>query len=427
MQERNFSRIGEKLYHEVLENGLNVFVIPKPEYQKSYAFFATNYGGMDMRFQLDGEWHDTPAGVAHYLEHKMFDTEEGNALQDLAANGASPNAFTSTAITGYYFESTEKFEENLKILLSFVSIPWFTEESVEKERGIIGQEIGMIEDNPDWKVFMNLMAGLYEHHPIRVSVAGSVESISHITADTLYACHKAFYAPCNMTLCVAGNVDPQRICQVAREILPADPGSVALRDHGGAESEQVVRPMTEEYMEVSTPIFQIGFKGDAPVQGVETLRQELVSELACEALMGSSSPLYARLYQQGLINGSFGCGYEGYPGCSFLYAGGESRDPKAVRDAILEEGQRLVREGIDEQLWNRLKKGIYGTMVRGLNSFENICVGQAQSFFAGYDVFDFPEVFAALEKSHAEELIAKWVVSERTALSVVLPKEESEG
>ena len=143
--------------------------------------------------------------------------------------------------------------------------------------------------------------------------------------------------------------------------------------------------------------------------------------------MGSSSPLYARLYQRGLINGSFGCGYEAYPGCSFLYAGGESRDPKAVRDAILEEGQRLVREGIDEQLWNRLKKGIYGTKVRGLNSFENICVGQAQSFFAGYDVFEFPEVFATLEKSHAEELIAKWVISERTALSVVLPKEESQG
>lgn len=426
MQELNFSRIGEKMYHQVLENGLNVFVIPKPEFQKSYAFFATNYGGMDMRFQLEGQWHDTPAGVAHYLEHKMFDTEEGNALQDLAANGASPNAFTSNAITGYYFESVEKFEENLKILLSFVSVPWFTEESVEKERGIIGQEIGMIEDNPDWKVFMNLMKGLYKHHPVRTSVAGSVESISHITADTLYACHKAFYAPCNMVLCVAGNVDPERICQVACEILPKDPGSVALRDHGEAEPAGAVCGLTEEHMEVSTPIFQLGFKGDAPVKGKETMRQELLGELACEALMGSSSPLYARLYEQGLINSSFGCGYEGYPGCSFLYAGGESRDPGKVRDAILEEGGRLVREGIDPQLWSRLKKGVYGAKVRGLNSFENLCVGQAQSFFAGYDFLDFPEIFAGLEKSDAERMIAKWVVTERTALSVVLPKEEYE-
>ena len=425
MKELKFTRIGERMYHKVLENGLNIFVIPKPEFQKKYAFFATNYGGMDMRFQLDGQWHDTPAGVAHYLEHKMFDTEDGNALQDLAANGASPNAFTSTAITGYYFESTEKFEENLKILLSFVSIPWFTQESVEKERGIIGQEIGMIEDNPDWKVFMNLMAGLYKNHPIKTSVAGSVESISHITADTLYACHKAFYAPCNMTLCVAGNVDPEQICQVAGEILPKEPGSVALRDHGEAEGVQVVQSLTEERMEVSTPIFQVGFKGDAPVKGIGTLRQELLGELACEALMGSSSPLYARLYEQGLINGSFGCGYEGYPGCSFLFAGGESRDPEAVRDAILEEGSRIVREGIDPQLWLRLKKGVYGAKVRGLNSFENLCVGQAQAFFAGYDFLSFPEVFAALEKSDAEALIAQWVTQERTALSMVLPKEES--
>lgn len=427
MQQQNFSRIGEKMYHQVLENGLHVFVIPKPEFQKSYAFFATNYGGMDMRFRLDGQWHDTPAGVAHYLEHKMFDTQEGNALQDLAANGASPNAFTSNAITGYYFESTEKFEENLRILLSFVSIPWFTQESVEKERGIIGQEIGMIEDNPDWKVFMNLMAGLYSSHPIKTSVAGSVESISHITADTLYACHKAFYAPCNMTLCVAGNVDPEHICQVAREILPQQPGSVAERDYGAAEPEMVCQPLVEQRMAVSTPIFQLGFKGDAPEKGIETLRQELLGELACEALLGNSSALYARLYREGLINGNFGYAYESYPGCAFLCAGGESRDPKAVRDAVLEEGERIAREGIDEALWERLKKGVYGAKVRGLNSFENICVGQAQAFFAGYDFFSFPEVFAALERVDAQNLIREWVRRERSCLSVILPGEEPEG
>ena len=189
MEQIRFERIGEEMFHQVLDNGLNVFVFPKPEFQKKYAFFATNYGGMDLRFRLDGTWHDTPAGVAHYLEHKMFDTREGNALQQLTANGASPNAFTSNAITGYYFESTEHFEENLRTLLSFVSIPYFTRESVEKERGIIGQEIGMIEDDPNWKVFVNLLGALYEHHPIRTSVAGSVESISHITEETLYACH----------------------------------------------------------------------------------------------------------------------------------------------------------------------------------------------------------------------------------------------
>jgi predicted Zn-dependent peptidase len=377
-----------------------------------------------MRFQLDGVWHDTPAGVAHYLEHKMFDTQEGNALQDLAANGASPNAFTSSAITGYYFESTEKFEENLKILLSFVSIPWFTQESVDKERGIIGQEIGMIEDNPDWKVFMNLMGALYANHPIKVSVAGSVESISHITADTLYACHKAFYVPSNMTLCVAGNVDPQRICQVAREILPSQPGSTAQRDYGPAEPEGADKPLVEEKMEVSTPIFQLGFKGDPAPKGPENLRQQLLGELACEALLGSSSPLYAKLYQQGLINSSFSYGYESYPGCAFLCAGGESRDPQAVRNAVLEEADRIARQGVDAQLWERLKKGVYGGKVRGLNSFENICVGQAQAHFAGFDYFDFPDRYAQLTREDARQLIAAWVREERTALSVISPREE---
>ena len=279
MEQVNFSRVGEKMYHQVLENGLNVFVFPKPEFQKGYAFFATNYGGMDMRFCLDGEWHQTPAGVAHYLEHKMFDTREGNALQELAANGASPNAFTSSAITGYYFESTEKFEENLRILLSFVSIPWFTQESVDKEQGIIGQEIRMVEDDPDNQVFFSLMECLYDHHPIQVSIAGTQESISHITADTLYACHKAFYCPGNMVLTAAGDVDPERICAIAREILPKDPGGSIRRDYGGEEPENAARPLKELRMEVSTPIFQLGFKADNVPDGPERLRQRFAVEL----------------------------------------------------------------------------------------------------------------------------------------------------
>ena len=220
MVSKEYPRIGEKIYHAELPNGLHIYVDRRPEFQKSYAFFATNYGGMDMKFRLDGQWRDTPAGVAHFLEHKMFDTEDGNALQDLAANGASPNAFTSSALTGYYFESTEKFCDNLKILLSFVSIPWFTQESVDKEQGIIGQEIRMVEDDPDNQVFYGLMECLFDHHPIRVPIAGTQESISHITADTLYACHKAFYTPSNMVLTVAGDVEPEEVVRIAREILP---------------------------------------------------------------------------------------------------------------------------------------------------------------------------------------------------------------
>ena len=423
MKQFEFSQVGEQMYQEKLPNGLTVFVFPKPEFQKGYAFFATNYGGMDMRFCLDGEWHDTPAGVAHVLEHKMFDTKEGNALQDLAANGASPNAFTSSAITGYYFESTEKFEENLRILLSFVSVPWFTQESVDKEQGIIGQEIGMIEDDPEWKVFMNLMAALYQNHPIRVSVAGSVESISHITADTLYACHKAFYDPANMVLCVAGPVDPEHICQVAREILPKEAGPIAAKDYGPQEPPRAAQALIEEKMEVSTPIFQLGYKGDALPQGEQRLRRQLVGELALEVLLGSSSPLYAKLYREGLINRNFSYGCESYPGCFFLCAGGESKDPEAVRKAVADEAARIGRDGVDGKLWERVKKGVYGNKVRGLNSFENLCVGQAQAFFAGYDFLDFAGLFASITKEEAESLIADWVTEERTALSVVRPKE----
>ncbi len=427
MELKTFPQIGEKMYCQVLENGLHVFVVPKPEFQKSYAFFATKYGGMDMRFCLDGTWHDTPAGVAHYLEHKMFDTQDGNALQILAENGASPNAFTSSAITGYYFESTEKFEENLKILLSFVSIPWFTKESVDKEQGIIGQEIRMGEDDPDNQVLYGLMEGLYRYNPIQVPIAGTVESISHITAETLYACHKAFYDPANMVLCVAGNVDPQQICDLAREILPKQAGPIAEKDYGPAEEPQAAKPLVERHMSVSTPIFQLGFKGDDPGAGPGALRQQLTAQLALEALLGNSTPLYARLYREGLINQNFLYDYEGYPACSFLAAGGESRDPAAVRDAVLAEGARIGAQGIDPQLWERIKKGVYGGKVRGLNSFENICVSQAQAYFAGHDFFDFAQCCASIEKSEAEALIAAWVREERAALSVIWPGEGAEG
>ena len=234
MVSKEYPRIGEQIFHAELPNGLHIYVDRRPEFQKSYAFFATNYGGMDMKFHLDGQWRDTPAGVAHFLEHKMFDTEDGNALQDLAANGASPNAFTSSAITGYFFESTEKFYDNLKILLSFVSIPYFTQESVDKEQGIIGQEIRMVEDDPENQVFYGLMECLFDHHPIRVPIAGTQESISHITADTLYACHKAFYTPSNMVLTVAGNVEPEEVVRIAEELLPQEPGGGGEgADHGG--------------------------------------------------------------------------------------------------------------------------------------------------------------------------------------------------
>ena len=273
--ETNYPRIGETVLRTTLPNGLTVAVVPKPLYRKRYAFFTTRYGGMDMRFRLDGVWHDTPAGIAHYLEHKMFDTEDGNALQVLSQNGAEPNAFTSNATTAYYFDCTEHFEENLRILLSFVSVPYFTQESVDKERGIIGQEIRMVEDTPDWRVYTNLLECLYHSSPARVAIAGTVESIAEITPETLYACHKAFYDPANMMLCVVGDVKPDEIAAIAEEILPNSRGEVIERDYG-QEDMRVVEKCRREAMEVSMPQFLVGFKcppaADGSIDWAETYR-----------------------------------------------------------------------------------------------------------------------------------------------------------
>ena len=423
MNRKEYPRMGETVFSARLDNGLTVYVDVKPDFQKSYAFFATDYGGMDMKFRMDGQWHDTPAGVAHFLEHKTFDTKDGNALQDLAANGASPNAFTSSAITGYYFESTEKFYENLKILLSFVSQPYYTQESVDKEQGIIGQEIRMIEDDPENQVYYAMLEGLYAHHPIRTSVAGTIESISHITADTLNLCHSAFYNPGNMVLCVAGNVDPEKVLEMAREILPQEGKGSIPRDYGPAEPAAAAKSRTELKMEVSTPIFQLGWKMDPAPKGEEQFRQKLIAELACEALLGNSSPLYVRLYRDGLINSSFSYGFDGYPSCAYAVAGGESTDPDAVAAAIADEAARIGREGVDAALFARLKKGLYGARVRSLNSFENICVGMAQAYFAGYDMLRFPAVFEGISQADVEECIRTCFTPERAALAVVQPGE----
>ncbi len=425
MVSKEYPRLGERLIHGELANGLYIYVDLKPGFHKSYAFFATNYGGMDMKFRLDGVWQDTPEGVAHFLEHKMFDTQDGNALQDLAANGASPNAFTSSAITGYYFESTEQFYENLKILLSFVSVPWFTQESVDKEQGIIGQEIRMVEDDPENQVFYALMECLFDHHPIQVPIAGTQASIARITANTLYACHRAFYTPSNMVLTVVGDVDPEQVFEIAREVLPQEPGGAIERDYGEAEALRAAAAEKILHMEVSTPIFQLGFKADPAPSGERHLFHQLAGELAAEALLGSSSPLYARLYQEGLINKNFTCGFELYPGCALLAAGGESRDPEQVRDAVLAEAARIAEEGLDEHLFQRLKKAAYGARVRSLNSFEDVCVELAQGHFAGAEYLRFPEVFESIEQKDVEDCLRRWAVPERCGLAVVRPGESA--
>ena len=422
MKQMFYRRIGESVYREVLPNGLEIRVVPRSGFVKKYAFFATRYGGMDTRFCLDGQWLDTPAGIAHYLEHKMFDTKEGNALQELAQNGAEPNAFTSNAMTGYYFDSTEHFEDNLKILLSFVSVPYFTEESVAKEQGIIAQEIRMIEDNPDWQIYTRMMKCLYAKSPVRTSIAGTVESISHITAETLYQCHKAFYTPSNMILTVVGDVDPIHIVDIAHHILPKEGGPVIPRDYG-EEPMEVCEKESSITMEVSSPQFLTGFKCRPAKDGEEYLRLAAIGDIACDILLGDSSPLYLRLYDEGLINTSFGGSFEMMPGAAYLYAGGDSKESRRVANEICLEAQRLVQEGIDEDFYQRVKRAAFGSNLRGLNSFENVAVSLTEGYFHGYDPFLFPQIFDSITKQDISDFLRENITPERSVFSEILPKE----
>ena len=417
-----YEALGETVYCGALPNGLSIRVVPKPDHAKKYAFFATRYGGMDIRFQLNGRWLDTPAGIAHYLEHKMFDTKEGNALQELAKNGAEPNAFTSNAMTGYYFDSTSHFDENLEILLSFVSVPYFTDESVAKEQGIIAQEIRMIEDNPDWQIYARMLRALYSVSTARTSIAGTVESISRITAETLYDCHKAFYTPSNMILTVVGNVDPVKVSDLARRILPKEGGPVIPRDYG-SEPEAVGAKEARMAMEVSSPQFLAGWKCRPVPEGEERLRRLILGSLACDLLFGESSPLYQRLYSQGLVNSSFGGDFEQMPGVAFLYAGGESKEPQTVANELQKEADRLIREGFDEDYFQRALRSSFGSSLRGLNSFENIAVSLTEGCFGGFDPFRFPQIFDAVTQEDILNFLRDNMTADRAVLSEIVPKE----
>ena len=421
MEKLEFSRVGEQMYHEKLANGLNVFVFPKPEFQKGYAFFATNYGGMDMKFCLDGQWHQSPAGVAHFLEHKMFEDEDGNALQKFARTGASPNAFTSHTMTAYHFSCTDRFEENLKILLKFVFTPYFTDENVEKERGIINQEIRMVEDTPNWEVFVGAYEGLYRNHPVRVSIPGSEESISHITPELLYTCHRAFYSPKNMALVVCGTADFEQVCRMAEEISPKDAPEIGQRHYGERRAE-VHQPVVTRKMQVSLPQCMVGFKDEPVPAGESRLRRSLIGDLAVRILCGDTSPLYAKLYEKRLLGRDFDVDYSLIPDGACAILGGESRDPAAVREALERETARLAQEGIEPKLFRRMKNALYGMRLRMLDVPDLYARQEIASVFAGEHYLDFAGLFDTIHAEDVQEMFRRWAQPNRSTMSVVEPK-----
>ena len=418
-----FPRLGEQLFRRTLSNGLAVAVVPRAGFQRKLAYFVTDFGSIHSDFRLEGETYHTPSGVAHFLEHKMFELPGRDVTAEFASLGASVNAFTSYDMTAYYFSCTENFEESLKLLLEFVSTPYFEAESVLREQGIIDQEIGMNADAPDSQVFEQLMEQMYRKHPIRIPILGTSETIRQITPEVLHTCHRAFYTPGNMILCVVGDVDPEQVCAATEEILGKEPRPVGVKLRDWQEEMKAGGGIRRK-MEVAMPTFQLGFLCEPTGSGEAAIRQEVVGDLAAEALFGESSTLYLKLYEQGLIDPSFGGGLDSLQDYVTLNAIGDSDDPFAVRDAILEQGARIAAEGIGEEDFLRMKRSAMGSRIRALDNFDSVCFRLCAYHFTGTDYFAFPEIYEKVRSEDVQAFIARVVTPERCTLSLIEPKEE---
>ena len=426
MKAYRFPQLDETVYMDTLSNGLRVCVLPRPGFSRKLAYFVTDFGAIHTKFVLEGQEIQTPAGIAHFLEHKMFDLPGGRDVSaELAALGASTNAFTSHDMTAYYIGCTENFEESLRLLLEFVSTPCFSKESVAKEIGIIDQEIGMDADNPDSACFRNLMTAMYREHPIRVEILGGCEDIRKITPELLHQCHRAFYTPGNMMLCVVGDVDADRVAEIATEMLGDQPRPVGEKLRPWQEDMTVATPFCRDAMEVAMPMFNLGFKCEPTGTGEAAIRQEIIGDLAAEALFGESSALYLKLYEEGIIDSSFGGGFETIDGMAMLLCSGDSDDPETVRDQVLLAAAEIAREGLEEAAFQRMKRSAFGRRVRDLDSFNSTCFRLCAYKLTDFDYFEFPRVYESITIPEIQEFLHRVVRSERCALSVIDPVKEA--
>ncbi len=427
MNARYYEQLDEQVCSQVLDNGLRVTVIPRKGFSRKLAYFVTDFGAIHTDYSFEGREYHAPAGVAHYLEHKLFDMPGGRDVSgEFATLGAMTNAFTSYDLTAYYFSCTENFESCLRLLLEFVSTPYFTEESVEKERGIIDQEIGMNQDAPDSVVFENLMEAMYASHPIRVPILGTGETIRQITPQVLQDCHRAFYSPENMMLCVMGDVEPESVVRIAREVLGTERRAAAVKLRPWKEDMTCPAAQVSGAMEVAMPMFSMAFKCEAPEPGEPGIRREMVADLAAEALFGESSELYLRLYEQGLIDSSFGGGFETIDGCAMLLCSGDSRNAEAVREAVLLQGEKLAKEGIPQERFLRMKRSALGRRIRSLDSFDATCFRTCAYHFTDFDYFRFPEVYHRIQEREIREFLNRVVRPERCCLSMIQPLKKEE-
>ena len=402
----------------VLDNGLTVLVREMPGFDGVHAVYSTKFGSIDRAFELDGRRWDLPAGIAHFLEHKMFENEDGDAFALYAKTGANANAYTGFDRTSYVFTATSRVPENLDILLSFVSRPYFTKETIEKEQGIIGQEIKMYDDSPEWRLVFGIYQNLYQNHGIGEDIAGSTQSIAEITPEMLYACTDAFYRPQNMVLAVAGNVTLEMVLDAcARADIPSRTAPVkrlVCEEPAGVKTHE-----SEIRMAVAKPLVGLGFK-ETPIAETD-IRSALICDILPELVCGGTTPLYRRLYDEGLISPDFSGEALSVAGATCILFGGETPEPEKVRDMLLEEIARLRREGIDRELFRLCKNAMYGDLVRGLENIEESASGMASMFFRGCTVEDEAAALAALRPEDVEEALRTMLLEEHASTVIIRP------
>jgi len=421
-----FEQLKETLYYEKMPGGLDVYVLPKEGFNKTYAVFTTKYGSIDNQFVPLGkeEMVRVPDGIAHFLEHKLFEKEDGDVFQQFSRQGASANAFTSFTRTAYLFSSTSNVEENLETLVDFVQDPYFTEKTVEKEKGIIGQEINMYDDNPDWRLFFGLIENMYQEHPVRIDIAGTIESISHITKDLLYECYETFYHPSNMLLFVVGPVDPEAIIRQVRENQQKKPytDQPEIVRKEVKEPGAVFKKEQEIKMNVQSSKCLVGLKSAHPMNtGEALLKHELTINLILECLFGKSSSDYERIYEKGYIDETFSYDYTEEHGFGFVSVGGDTPEP----DKLAEELKQVLfkaKETITAEKLELARKKKIGNFLKSMNSPEYIANQFTRYAFLETSLFDIVTVLESITLEDVHRVIQEEIEEDRITVCKVVPK-----
>lgn len=423
LTKRDNLRTGETIYCGVHSSGLEIYIMPKRGYSQNYAIFGTKYGSVDSEFIVPGETEATkvPDGIAHYLEHKMFDMPDGsNVFDKFAKFGGNANAFTSFNMTAYLFSATSNVYENLAVLLDYVQRPYFTKESVLKEQGIIGQEIRMYDDNPSWKVFFNLLNCLYQNNPVKLEIAGTIDSIAKIDSDYLYKCYNTFYNLSNMMIFVTGDLDVEKtVSVIEKNILRNEPFTEEIKRIYPIEPKELAKIYAEQSLSVSKPIFMIGFKDcDTGYGGEKLLKKIIEMNILTTALFGKGSDIYNRLYDEGLINQSFGAEFNPQIDYGFTAVEGESENPKKVYEIITDMLSKTV---LKEEDFERIKKVIWGDYIRSYNDIEEFAHEFMSMNFVDIDYFDYYKVYSVVTFEDVKKRFSEHFRQENAALSVVNP------